>query len=275
MVFKNISSPNNPLVKEIVALSEKSKLRRETSTCVVEGLREVSLAIKGGYKLKTLIFNPSTAKFEMIIASCGPEVLEVELIEVTDIVYSKMAYREGTQGVIGVFHTKNLSLEDLIYLHDNPLILVAEAPEKPGNIGAILRTADAAGVDAILIANPKTDIYNPNIIRSSVGCVFTNQIVCGSTEEIISYLVKKGIKIYCATIANDSKSYFEQDFTGPSCIVLGTEDTGLSDTWIGSADVNICIPMAGRIDSINVSVSAGILIFEAVRQRLVPQNFDQ
>ena len=148
----------------------------------------------------------------------------------------------------------------------NPLILIAEAPEKPGNIGAILRTADAAKVDAVFIANPKTDLYNPNIIRSSVGCVFTNQIATGSTSEIIDFLKKNNISIYAAAL-QASKPYHQIDFTQSTAIVVGTEATGLSEEWRESSTQNIIIPMSGEIDSMNVSVAAGILIFEAKRQR--------
>ena len=146
------------------------------------------------------------------------------------------------------------------------MILIAEAPEKPGNIGAILRTADAANVDAVIIANPKTDLYNPNIIRSSVGCVFTNQIATGSTSEIISFLKERNISIYCAAL-QASEIYTTQDFTKATAIVMGTEATGLSAAWLEQSTQNIIIPMQGEIDSMNVSVAAGILIFEASRQR--------
>jgi TrmH family RNA methyltransferase len=149
----------------------------------------------------------------------------------------------------------------------NPLILVAEAPEKPGNIGALLRTADAAGVDAFIIANPKTDLFNPNIIRSSVGCVFTNSIATGTAEEIITFLKEKNIQIYCAAL-QASKNYHLQNYTGPTAIVVGTEATGLSREWLEQSTQNVVIPMQGEIDSMNVSVAAGILIFEAKRQRV-------
>jgi len=148
----------------------------------------------------------------------------------------------------------------------NPLILVAEAPEKPGNIGAILRTADAANLDAVIIANPKTDLYNPNIIRSSVGCVFTNTIATGSTSEIITFLKENNIAIYSA-ILQESVPYQTCDFKESSAIVVGTESTGLSQEWRDESKQNIHIPMQGEIDSMNVSVAAGILIFEAKRQR--------
>ncbi|MDZ7612811.1 MAG: RNA methyltransferase [Flavobacteriaceae bacterium] len=189
-----------------------------------------------------------------------------ELIRIPKEVYEKVAHRKTTEGVLAVAKTKNLVISNL-ELNKNPLILIAEAPEKPGNIGALLRTADAAGLDAVLIANPKTDLYNPNIIRSSVGCIFTANLATGDNEEIISYLKKHHIQILTAALREDSAAYDRVDFKKPTAIVVGAEDTGLSDIWLNNADQHIIIPMKGKIDSLNVSVSAAILIFEATRQR--------
>lgn len=144
--------------------------------------------------------------------------------------------------------------------------MVAEAPEKPGNIGALLRTCDAAGVDAVIIANPKTDLYNPNIIRSSVGALFTTQIRTGTTQEIIDYLKAQGVSIYCASL-QAALPYTSVNLSGPAAIVVGTEADGLSQAWTEQSDQNIIIPMNGQLDSMNVSVAAGILIFEAIRQK--------
>ena len=191
-----------------------------------------------------------------------------EITEISLEVYEKIAYRGSTEGLVAVFETKDHSLKDLKLPELAPLILVAEAPEKPGNIGAILRTADAAAVDAVIIANPKTDLYNPNIIRSSVGCVFTNKIATGSTSEIIEFLKRHDIQIYAAAL-QASKPYYEIDYKGASAIIMGTEATGLSEEWLKNSTQNIIIPMHGEIDSMNVSVAAGILIFEAKRQRII------
>ena len=187
------------------------------------------------------------------------------IIEINKDVFEKLAYRESSEGVIAVANSKSFSLSDL-KLNENPLLLIAEAPEKPGNIGALLRTADAANLDAVIIANPNGDLYNPNIIRSSVGCLFTNQIATGTTTEIITYLKERNISFYCATLQN-STSYHIQDYTTPTALVVGTEATGLSQEWRDEATQNIIIPMQGEIDSMNVSVAAAILIFEAKRQR--------
>ena len=180
--------------------------------------------------------------------------------------YQKIAYRETTEGVLALVKSKSHLLSDLKFSNKKPLILVAEAPEKPGNIGALLRTADAAKLDAVIIANPKGDLYNPNIIRSSVGCVFTNTIAIGSSKEVIDFLKKEHIAIYCAALTASEK-YTKTNFSNASAIVVGTEATGLSDEWLSNSTQNIIIPMEGEIDSMNVSVSAAIVIFEAKRQR--------
>ena len=191
---------------------------------------------------------------------------ESQCIQVTAAVYEKLAYRKSTEGVIALAKSRVNTLKSLEFSTSSPLIVVAEAPEKPGNIGALLRTCDAANVDAVIIANPKTDFYNPNIIRSSVGCLFTNQIASGTTSEIITFLKKNNIAIFCAAL-QASKSYHLENFTEPSAIVVGTESSGLSHKWLENSDQNIIIPMQGKIDSMNVSVAAGIIIFEAKRQR--------
>jgi TrmH family RNA methyltransferase len=259
--LKEITSIQNPIIKSLVQLQEKAKARKQSATFLIEGKREISIAIKGGYEIETLLFLPEicseteTRKFSK----------NAEIIAISKDVYQKLAYRDTTEGILAVAKTKSLRLSDL-ELSENPLILVAEAPEKPGNIGALLRTADAANLDAVIIANPKSDLYNPNIVRSSVGCLFTNQIATGTTSEIIAFLKERKINFYCATLQN-STSYHTQDYTTPTALVVGTEATGLTEEWRKKATQNIIIPMQGEIDSMNVSVAAAILIFEAKRQR--------
>ncbi len=260
---KEISSVHNSLIKKLIHLQEKSRERRKTGLFVIEGRREIELAIQGGYEIKTLLFNPEIISEEQLNSLKKSE--DTEVIIINHEVYQKIAYRDSTEGVIAISEAKELNLEHL-NLSANPLILVAEAPEKPGNIGALLRTADAAGLDAVIIADPLTDLYNPNIIRSSVGCLFTNSIAAGSTSAIIEYLKKIQVSIFCATL-QASIPYTECDFTQGAAIVVGTESTGLSSNWLKESDQNIKIPMHGEIDSMNVSVAAGILIFEAKRQR--------
>ncbi|GGD23477.1 TrmH family RNA methyltransferase [Hyunsoonleella pacifica] len=263
MPTTTITSIQNQFIRQLVQLRDKSRERKKTGTFLIEGKREIALAIKGNYKLETVLFYPDLCTVEQLSGLINHEV---NIIEISKDVYKKLAYRDTTEGVLAVAKTKVNTLENLKFLTKNPLILVAEAPEKPGNIGALLRTADAANVDAVIIANPKTDLYNPNIIRSSVGCIFTSTIATGSTQEIIDFLHSKNINIYCAAL-QASVDYHTQNFTKPTAIVVGTEATGLTDEWLGSSAQNIIIPMQGEIDSMNVSVAAGILIFEAKRQR--------
>lgn len=260
---KEITSVQNAYIKELFQLKEKSRARKKSGWFIIEGLREINLALRGQYELKTILYYPNLFSETDLQQLQAPDV---EPIQLSKEVYQKLAHRETTEGVLAIAKAKSHDLQHITFSSDAPLILVAEAPEKPGNIGAILRTADAAHVDAVIIANPKTDLYNPNIIRSSVGCVFTNQIALGSTEEIISFLKAQKISIYCAAL-QASKIYTTQDFTTATALVMGTEATGLSDEWLQQSTQNIIIPMQGEIDSMNVSVAAGILIFEAKRQR--------
>ncbi len=261
-MIKEISSVNNPLIKNIITLQEKSRARKKDGVFVAEGQREISLAIKGGYSIKTLLFTS-----EILSTDVSAFVTETtDIIKITADIYQKIAYRASTEGVLAIVSSKITGLEDLKFQKSNPLLLIAEAPEKPGNIGALLRTADAANVDAVLIANPRTDLYNPNIIRSSVGCVFTNQVAMASSADIITFLKEKRISIYSA-ILQESLPYHTQDFTAGCAIVVGTEATGLSQEWRDASTANIHIPMQGEIDSLNVSVAAAVLLFEAKRQR--------
>jgi len=262
-MIKQIISIQNPLIKQLVQLKEKSRERKKTGLFLIEGEREISLAFKGIYDIETILFCLEFISEEQVNSlSQG----KINLIEISKEVYEKLAYRDTTEGILAVAKSKNHSISNLKFKNKNPLVLVAEAPEKPGNIGALLRTADAANVDAVIIANPKTDLYNPNIIRSSVGCLFTNQIATGSTLEIIEFLKAENIHIFCAALQASVK-YHTQDYTKPTAIVVGTEAIGLSEDWLKESNQNIIIPMQGEIDSMNVSVAAGILIFEAKRQR--------
>jgi TrmH family RNA methyltransferase len=260
--MKVIASTQNPFIKSLIQLQEKAKARKQSGTFLIEGMREIELAIKGNYELEKILFVPEIVSTFQISKFSD---FQIELIEISKEVYQKLAYRDTTEGILAVAKTKSLQLSDL-KLPENPLILVMESLEKPGNIGAILRTCDAAKVDAVIIANPKTDLYNPNIIRSSVGCLFTNQIATGTTEEVIAFLIENRINFYSATLQN-STSYHAQNYIVPTALVVGTEATGLTQLWREKATQNIIIPMQGEIDSMNVSVAAAILIFEAKRQR--------
>lgn len=261
--MKQISSIQNPFIKDLLKLQEKSRERKKRSLFLVEGQREISLVLKGGYKIETILFVPELFSKDSLLTIKNDVN---NCIEITKEVYQKLAYRDTTEGIIAIVQAKNFSLEHIKFNTPTPLVLVMEGIEKPGNIGAMLRTADAAKVDAVFIANPKSDMFNPNIIRSSVGCVFTNQIAVGNSEEIIDFLQEKNISIYSATLQN-SNEYHKNDYTKASALVVGTEATGLTNIWREKATQNINIPMQGEIDSMNVSVAAAILTFEAKRQR--------
>lgn len=261
--MKEITSIQNSYIKSLIKLQEKARERKKQGLFIIEGKREISLAISSEYEFDSILFCPKIISEKEIIQLFNQNI---NRIEISIEVYQKLAYRDSTEGIIAVTKTKDLSLNKIQLNNKKPLILIAEGIEKPGNIGALLRTADAANVDAVFIATPKSDLYNTNIIRSSVGCVFTNQIALGTSEEIIAFLQKNNIDIYAATLQN-SNEYHQQDYTNSAAIIVGTEATGLSNIWRTVATKHINIPMQGKIDSMNVSVSAAIIIFEAVRQR--------
>jgi TrmH family RNA methyltransferase len=263
VLMKEITSIQNSYVKDLIKLQEKSRERKKTGLFIIEGKREISLAIATNYKFDTILY------FEELISD--REVLHlfnenIHRIQISKEVYQKLAYRDSTEGIIAVAKSKSFSLENITFKTKNPLILVAEGVEKPGNIGAILRTADAANVAAVLIANPKSDLYNSNIIRASIGCVFTTQIAIGTSEEVIAFLQENNIKIYATTLQN-SNEYHKENYTEACAIAVGTEANGLTELFRENATQNINIPMQGKIDSMNVSVAAAIVLFEAKRQR--------
>lgn len=259
--MKQITSLQNPYIKSLVLLKEKQRHRKQQRLFLIEGRKEISLALDGGYIIENLLFYSKICSSHEA-RECAKES---EIIEINKEIFEKLAYRGTTEGVIGVARCKEHNINAL-NLSDNPLILIAESLEKPGNIGAILRTVDAARLDAVIITNPNTDLYNPNVVRSSVGCLFSNQIAIGSTPEVISFLKENNITIYSATLQN-AVSYNTQDYTIPTALVVGSESHGLSQDWIELDSKNIMIPMRGKIDSMNVSVAAAVLIFEAIRQR--------
>lgn len=254
---EHITSSANPKFKRLIALLQKSSERRESALFTVEGVREISHCIEAGYKPDCIFFCPDIVS-EETLPQCRHFALSAGL-------YAKAAYREGTEGAIGVFQAIEHPLSSL-QLKDNPLIAVLESVEKPGNLGAVLRTCDAAGADALIICDPRTDLYNPNLIRASIGAVFTVPTAVCTTAQAISFLKSKGIRILTAQL-QDSSLYYDCPMTKGTAIVMGTEATGLSDKWRQAADAHIRIPMLGKLDSLNVSVSAAILLYEAVRQR--------
>ena len=278
MRTENITSAQNPKIKNLLLLQEKSKARREQGLFVVEGRRELEHCLEAGFQVRTLFICPELAGNEALsgaFARIGSRSDAEErvsspaqhplIIEIPESLYRKVAYRESTEGIIAEVECKERRLEDL-ELSERPLVMVLESVEKPGNLGAVLRSADAARADAVIVCDPLTDLYNPNLIRASLGGIFTVPTVAASSEEAIAWLKARGIRILTAQL-QDSSWYYDIDMTVGTALVMGTESTGLTDIWRRAADAHIRIPMLGRLDSLNVSVSAAILLFEAVRQR--------
>lgn len=259
-----ITSNQNPKIKFLNKLYMKSSFRKESGLFVVEGEREVSKALESGYILDSIFYCQEVGHSQNleIQVSYGIELSKIFLVSKN--VFESLAYRELSAGIIALFRVQNSRLSDL-KLTKNPLIIFVETVEKPGNLGAIFRTADAAKIDAIIVCDPKTDVYNPNVIRSSVGCLFSVPFALGTSEEALSWLKEKGIECYGAALTAD-EVYTKADFTGPTAIVVGSESDGLSDFWLENSK-QIKIPMLGIADSLNVSVSCAVIVFEAIRQR--------
>ncbi len=259
-----ISSLQNPKIKNLVRLQTKAKERRQQQLVLVEGARELFIALSNGYQPQAVYICPeffAKSDYPHLLDSIKPSLLT----GLTSEVFQKIAYREGSDGILALLRPKSHALEDL-QLSDNPFIIVLEAVEKPGNLGAILRTADAAKADAVIVCDPHTDIYNPNVVRSSIGCLFSVPLAVATSQEALAWMKTRGIKIYAAEL-QASNWYHLNDYTSPSAIVMGTEADGLSAFWLDNADTRIKIPMRGLIDSLNVSVSTAVLAFEAMRQR--------
>ena len=264
----------------MLALQEKSRERAERGLFVVEGRREFRQCLDAGFIPDTVFicpdifgggkFSPDT--FGSGEAGKGPAFDPEGLLKtgckvcmVSKEVYAKIAYRGGTEGIVAEIRYRERTLKDIV-LGENPLVMVLESVEKPGNLGAVLRSADAAGADAVVVCDPRTDLYNPNLIRASLGAIFSRQVAAASSEETIAWLKANGIRILTAQL-QDSVLYYDTPMQGPTALVMGTESTGLTNLWRDAADAHIRIPMLGSLDSLNVSVSAAILLFEALRQR--------
>ena len=283
-MVERITSAQNPKIKELLALQEKSRLRREKGLFVVEGRRELEHCLAAGFTVDTVFYCPSiygdvltgqgglglrAAESLTPSGECCPKSKATpaceRIVEVTPELYAKIASRGGTEGIIAEVRVRSLGLDDL-QLGPAPLIIVLESVEKPGNLGAVLRSADAAGADAVIVCDPLTDLYNPNLIRSSLGGIFTVPCVATDSASAIAWLKQHGIRILTAQL-QDSVWYYDSDMRRGTAIVIGTESTGLTQQWRDAADEHIRIPMLGQLDSLNASVSAAILLFEAVRQR--------
>jgi TrmH family RNA methyltransferase len=258
--MEKITSFQNISIKKAQALRE-ARGRRESGMTIIDGAREIKRALEAGISLTQVFYikGQQAALLKQLSAQ------KIESIEVSGNIMEKLAYGERHEEIIALAKTPHLALKDL-KLSAHPLVVVLESLEKPGNLGAVLRTCDGAGVEAVLVCDPKTDVYNPNVIRSSTGIIFSIPVVCASTPEIAAFLKSKKIKI-CASTPAAKKSYTQTDFRGAWAIVLGSEEQGLSDSWLTLADTTVKIPMNGKADSLNVSISAAIILYEALRQR--------
>lgn len=262
--MERITSTQNPRIKQFLRL-EKARERKQLNLFVIEGYKEINLALAHGYILQTLFHCPDITgdrAAHKLLFQLPPAV---EVVEVSRQVFGRMAYRDHSDGLVAMARPRYYSPETL-NPGEHPFIIVLESVEKPGNLGAILRTADAASVDAVLVCDPLADIYNPNVVRSSIGCLFTRPVVVCTSQEAYHWLRSHKIQILAAEL-NASSWYHQTDMRGATAIVMGTEADGLTDFWIGQADARIKIPMCGAIDSLNVSVSTAVLTFEAMRQR--------
>lgn len=264
---KQINSPANPLIKQVVALNTAAE-RKETGLFLVEGLRETALALKAGYHAEYLFYCPQfTQTSHMECIAPQATLQQVNMAEVSEAVFDKIAYRKQAPNVVAICRTRPLPPDDL-QLSANPLLVVVETVEKPGNLGAILRTADAAGIDALLLCDPQTDIFNPNVIRSSLGAVFTCPVAVCNNLNALAYLNSHHLHLFSAALTPQAIPYHSANFTAPCAIAFGSEAFGLSGFWLQHANEQVIIPMWGQVNSLNVSVSAGILMYEAQRQRM-------
>ncbi|HLO34056.1 MAG TPA: RNA methyltransferase [Anaerolineales bacterium] len=257
----DITSLQNPRIKHIVKLRDDKRQRKEDGLMLVEGYDEIQLALSAGHTPQTLLVARELASRQIDSAN----VANTEHVTVSRPVFEKVSYRENPDGWLAIFPIPQASLDDL-RLGEAPLVIVAESIEKPGNLGAILRTADAAHVDALLVCDPRVDIWNPNVVRASRGALFSVPVVECDNASARKLLEAHKIQILAATPSADLL-YSEADLRGPLAIAVGTEDDGLTDFWMENADMKIKIPMMGRVNSLNVSVSAALIVYEAVRQR--------
>ncbi len=264
---EKITSPQNPRLKRLVKLRDR-RARDEAGVFLVEGFREVRRALERTVVLEELLFSP-----DWFLGENEPELLEkaqaagAQLFELSKEAFAKVAYRDRPDGILAVVKQWRLTLNDLEKgSGPNPFLLVVEGIEKPGNFGTLLRSADGAGCDGVIVCDPVTDLFNPNVVRASTGVLFSVPCVVEEGAAVLAWLRNRGIRI-AATTPAAALRYTEADLRGPLAIVMGSEQYGLSEFWLQNADLPIRIPMAGQADSLNVGQAATIALFEAVRQR--------
>ena len=253
-----ITSIHNPLIKQCLALKE-AKHRQELGLTLIDGKREVERALAAGAEITHILRCPDW------LAETWTTKSKAQVIDMPPNLFSKICFGQRQEGLMAIAKVSVKKVRD-VRLPKNPLVVIVESVEKPGNLGAIVRTCDGAGVDAVFIADPKTDVYNPHAIRSSVATLFSIPIACGDQEEIQAMLKAHQIKTVAAVVQAKT-IYTQASLQGAVAILLGKEDQGLSPFWLKHCDQTVAIPMKGQADSLNVSVSAAILIYEALRQR--------
>jgi TrmH family RNA methyltransferase len=265
MPFDQILSLTNSKIKQIIRLREH-KERKKCGLTIVEGKKEIFHALESGLNFKEIFF---AADQEKILKQEGLlsriTLHKIPAVSLAEDVYAKAAYGERADGILGVAEIPIYD-EKSLKVSQNPFYVVIEGVEKPGNLGAILRTCDGAGVDAVFVGDPKTDLFNPNVIRASIGTVFSVKPIVSSNEEIYKRLVSQKVKIFAA-VPSEGKVYTQVDFRGPSAVILGSEHDGLSLFWKEKSHQSLSIPMKGKADSLNVSIASALLIYEALRQR--------
>jgi RNA methyltransferase, TrmH family len=260
-----ITSPANPRIKQLIALRRR-RIREQSGVTLVEGLAEIELALTAGVRPQALYYCRQLTTAESLPLADRAAALGTEVIHLSRPVFEKVSYREGPDGWLAVVPAVGTELARL-QLPPRPLVLICAGLEKPGNLGAILRTADAAGVAAVIAADPVTDWGNPNVVRASKGTVFSVPVASATTAEVLDWTAKHGLQIVAAT-PEATTLVTDADLTGPTAIAVGAEQAGLPPDWLDSASVRVRIPMFGKADSLNVSTSAAIIAYEAVRQRL-------
>jgi RNA methyltransferase, TrmH family len=270
---EKITSLQNPRVKQLVRLRERRE-RDELGLFLIEGYREVRRALEKGIPLRELYFAPG-----WFLGENEPGLIEqaraagAQLFELSQEAFSKVSYRDRPDGLLAVAPQWKRQLDELP-LATAPFLLVVESIEKPGNLGTILRSADAAGVDAVIVCDAVTDVFNPNVVRSSTGVLFSVPVVLADSKTVRAWLAKKGIRAV-ATTPDTPNLYTATDLRGPLAIVMGSEQYGLSEFWLKESDALVRIPMAGQADSLNVAMATIITLFEAVRQRSSPPATQQ
>jgi len=260
-----ITSAANPRIKQLVAIRRR-RSREQAGVTLVEGLAEIELALAAGVRPQALYYCRHLATAESLSLAGQAAAQGAEVIHLSRPVFEKVSYREGPDGWLAVVPAVETELASL-QLPPRPLVLICAGLEKPGNLGAILRTADAAAVAAVIAADPVTDWGNPNVVRASKGTVFSVPVASATTAEVLDWAAEHGLQLVAAT-PDATTLVTETDLTGPTAIAVGAEQAGLPPDWLDSASVRVRIPMFGKADSLNVSTSAAILTYEAVRQRL-------